>query len=75
MKAERIFKFSFISMLRKLCVEFDVNFYNIEILPENKMKFFFDCDYSQLEAFLTQTDILYKTFESLNLDQGKFFFS
>jgi len=72
MKAERVFKFSFINMLRKLCTEFDVNFYNIEILPNNKMKFFFDDDYCQLTAFLTQIDIVYNDFINLNAST-KFF--
>ena len=66
MKAERIFKFSFIGIFKKYCTEFDIQFYRVENLPNDLMKFYFDEDRVQLTAFFAEVDADYKHFLKIN---------
>jgi hypothetical protein len=66
MSTEKTFSFSFIGIVKKLCIELDVTIDNIEYLPNNKIKFFFSGDDISIISFIHLIDIEYKGFTNWN---------
>lgn len=70
MNYEKTFSFSFLSIVKKNCIEFDITIEKVENVPGNKIKIFFYSDDMQMRAFIFQINSEYKGFINYN-PEGK----
>jgi len=73
MKTEFICKYSFLNIVKKLCVEFDITILKVEPSPRHNIKFFLSGNHSQMKAFLVSIVDEYNSFNKALCAEQKIF--